>query len=109
MRIPLTLFLLLIGSSLLAHQMVRFHVIVDTDGGSGDMRALCMMLADPEIEVIAVTAVDGTLSPDQTIVQVKTLLHTFGHGGIPVGGKNMDEAVEMILHETAMEEMPVDL
>ena len=108
-RIFLQLLLMLSVASLFAHTKARFHVIVDTDGGNGDMRALCMMLADPEIEVIAITAVDGTLSPERTIARVKSLLHTLGHEGIPVGGKSTDEAAEMILHETEMEEMPVDI
>jgi pyrimidine-specific ribonucleoside hydrolase len=94
---------------LMAHYKAKFHVLVDTDGGPGDMRALCMMLADPEIEVIAVTAVNGTLPVDQTIRQVRFLMQTFGHGGIPVGGTTMIQAVEMILHEVELEEMPVDL
>jgi pyrimidine-specific ribonucleoside hydrolase len=102
------LFLLMIHP-LMAHYKAKYHVLVDTDGGAGDMRALCLMLADPEIEVIAVTAVDGTLPADQTIRQVRKLLQTFGHEGIPVGGASITEAVEVILHEVELEEMQVDL
>lgn len=94
---------------LMAHYKAKFHVLVDTDGGPGDMRALCMMLAEPEIEVIAVTAVKGDLPTNQTIQQVRNLLQTFGHEGIPVGGFSVTGAVEMILHEVELEEMPVDL
>jgi pyrimidine-specific ribonucleoside hydrolase len=101
--------LLLIIHPLMAHYKAKFHVLVDTDGGAGDMRAICMMLADPQVEVIAVTAVNGTLPADQTIHQVRQLMQTFGHEGIPVGGYSIAEAVEMILHEVELEEMPVDL
>ena len=103
------LMLCLMIHPLMAHYKAKFHVLVDTDGGPGDMRALCMMLADPEVEVIAVTAVNGTMPVDQTIRQVRLLMQTFGHEGIPVGGYSNREAVEMILHEVELEEMPVDL
>jgi pyrimidine-specific ribonucleoside hydrolase len=108
-RSLILLLLFLMIHPLMAHYKAKFHVLVDTDGGPGDMRALCMMLADPEIEVIAVTAVNGTLPADQTIQQVLLLMRTFGHEGIPVGGSSHPEAVEMILHEVELEEMPVDL
>ena len=67
------------------HYKASYHVIVDTDGGIDDFRALCMLLATPEIEVIAVTTVDGILTPEKTAQKVSTLLHLFGHQGIPVG------------------------
>lgn len=105
----LFLILLLMFLPLMAHYKARFHVLVDTDGGIADMRALCMMLADPEIEVIGITAVKGTLPADQTINQVRQLLQTLGHEGIPVGGSTVDEAMQLILHELDLEEMPVDL
>jgi pyrimidine-specific ribonucleoside hydrolase len=104
-RILGTLIALLLLQPVLPHYKARYHVIVDTDGGPDDIRAICMMLASPEIEVIAFTAVDGFLPPDQTAGRIKELLTTFGHEGIPVGidaGRLMPEALEL-------EEMPVDI
>ena len=68
-----------------AHYKAKYHVIVDTDGGIDDFRAICMLLASPEIEVIAITTVDGILNPGKTAVKVTSLLQRFGHQGIPVG------------------------
>ena len=68
-----------------AHYKAKYHVIVDTDGGIDDFRTICMLLASPEIEVIAITAVDGMLSPEETAKKVTALLRSFGHEGIPVG------------------------
>ena len=76
---------LLIMQAAYSHYKAKYHVIVDTDGGIDDFRALCMLMVNPEIEVIAIIAVDGVLSPEKTAVKVSSLLHRFGHQGIPVG------------------------
>ena len=78
----LGLFIMQAGFS---HYTAKYHVIVDTDGGIDDFRALCMLLASPEIEVIAITTADGILNPVETAVKVSSLLHRFGHQGITVG------------------------
>lgn len=84
-RIPGLLLLLMLLQPAEAHFKARYHVIVDTDGGIDDFRAICMMLASPEIEIIAITAADGVLDPELTARKVRCLLADFGHQGIPVG------------------------
>ena len=76
---------LLVFQPAFSHFKARYHVVVDTDGGVDDFRAICMMLASPEIEIMAITVVDGILSPEETAGRVRSLLHHFGHEGIPVG------------------------
>ena len=41
----------------------RFHIIVDTDCAADDLRTLCMLLGNREIEVLAVTTSEGALPP----------------------------------------------
>lgn len=95
-RIIGILFLLLLVQPVLPHYKARYHVIVDTDGGIDDFRAICMMLASPEIEIIAITAVDGILSPEETASRLSSLLKHFGHEGIPLGlGKSVAGASRM--------------
>jgi len=84
-RIPVILLALLLLQPALAHYKARYHVIVDTDGGIDDLRAICMMLATPEIEIIAITAVDGILPAEETANRVRSLLKHYRHEGIPVG------------------------
>lgn len=96
---------MLLLQPVLSHYRARYHVIVDTDGGPDDIRAICMMLASPEIEVIAITAVDGMLPPEQTASRIKGLLQQFGHEGIPVEMQAVDGISEAI----ELEEMPVDI
>ena len=40
-------------------------VILDVDPGVGDALAICLALAQPELEVVAVTATGGNVSPRQ--------------------------------------------
>ncbi len=71
----------------------RFHVIIDTDGAADDLRAICMLLGNREIEVLAITTSEGALTPDSAAVKVTSLLHHFYHEGIPVAaGRSLNIA-----------------
>jgi pyrimidine-specific ribonucleoside hydrolase len=69
----------------------RFHVLIDTDGAADDLRAVCMLLGNREVEVLAVTTSEGALIPSVGARKVAALLHCFHHGGIPAGvGRALD-------------------
>jgi len=78
------------------------YVIVDTDGGTDDMKAISMLLASPDVRVLAIIASPGVLSAENTYIKVKSLLNSFYHEGIPVGinsetrftGREMPVALE---------------
>lgn len=61
----------------------RFHVLLDTDAAPDDLRAICLFLASPEFEILAITASDGALSPEEGLLKVRALLKSLGHEGIP--------------------------
>jgi inosine-uridine nucleoside N-ribohydrolase/formylmethanofuran dehydrogenase subunit E len=61
------------------------YVIIDTDGGIDDMRAITLMLASPDIRVLAITVSPGVLNSNDVYLKVKSLLNSFHHEGIPVG------------------------
>jgi len=63
----------------------RFHVIIDTDGAADDLRAICMLLSNREVETLAITTSEGALTPAGAAQKVTALLHHFYHEGIPVG------------------------
>ncbi|MBN2632230.1 MAG: nucleoside hydrolase [Bacteroidales bacterium] len=76
---------LLMAASLSSHPWKPSHyVIVDTDGGIDDMRAISMLLASPDVRVLAVTVSPGALSADNAYRKVKSMLNSFFHEGIPV-------------------------
>lgn len=60
------------------------QVIIDTDCGFDDMRALSLMLARPEIIVKGIMTSDGSLSASAGFDKVCSLLHEFGREEIPV-------------------------
>lgn len=63
----------------------RFHAIIDTDAAADDLRTLCMLLGNREIEVLAVTTSEGALTPHEAAERVRALLNGFYHEGVPVG------------------------
>ncbi len=60
-------------------------MIIDTDGGIDDIRAITMLLASPDVRVLAITTSPGALSAENAYIKVKSLLNSFYHEGIPVG------------------------
>ena len=63
----------------------RFPAVIDTDGAADDLRTLCMLLGNREVEVLAVTTSEGALLPDSAAIRVRALLDSFHHEGVPVG------------------------
>jgi pyrimidine-specific ribonucleoside hydrolase len=85
-RILIIIIGLAINLSLFSHPWKPSHyVIIDTDGGVDDIRAISMLLASPDIRVLAITISPGALSTQNAYIKVKSLLNSFWHEGIPVG------------------------
>src|SRR5215475_3450263 len=49
-------------------------IILDIDPGIDDAVALCMALSDPSLDVVAVTATGGTVSPEQSTSNVQAIV-----------------------------------
>ena len=49
-------------------------VILDVDPGIDDAVAICLALADPSLDVLAITAVGGNVQPDQATRNVHTII-----------------------------------
>ncbi len=63
----------------------RNYIIIDTDCGLDDLRAICMLLSSPDVRVLAITASDGVLDAGTGFQKVSALLHDLHHEGIPIG------------------------
>lgn len=61
------------------------YVIIDTDGGIDDMKAITMLLASPDVRVLAITVSPGALNTGTIYIKVRSLLNSFYHEGLPVG------------------------
>jgi pyrimidine-specific ribonucleoside hydrolase len=84
------IFIIIIGLtlslSLYSHPWKPSHyVIIDTDGGIDDLRAITMLLASPDVRVLAITVSPGALNTKNVYKKVKSLLNSFWHEGVPVG------------------------
>lgn len=71
-------------SSLQRHPVERRAVVVDTDGGCDDALALLLLLADPTIDVVAVTITYGNVSLQQATYNIQHLLHVLKREDVPV-------------------------
>src|SRR5215208_6397650 len=49
-------------------------IILNVDPGIDDAVALCMALGDPSLEVVAITATGGTVSPEQSTSNVQAIV-----------------------------------
>jgi inosine-uridine nucleoside N-ribohydrolase/formylmethanofuran dehydrogenase subunit E len=85
-RILFILVCISINLTLFSHPWKPGHyVIIDTDGGIDDMKAITMLLASPDVRVLAITISPGVLDASSAFKKVKSLLNSFFHEGIPVG------------------------
>ena len=85
-RILIIIIGLTLSLSLYSHPWKPSHyVIIDTDGGIDDIRAIAMLLASPDVRVLAITISPGALSTENVYIKIKSLLNSFWHEGIPVG------------------------
>jgi inosine-uridine nucleoside N-ribohydrolase len=79
-------FSLLINLTLFSHPWKPAHyVIVDTDGGIDDIRAINFLLASPNVRVLAITTSSGALSAENAYLKVRSLLNSCFHEGLLVG------------------------
>jgi purine nucleosidase len=54
--------------------MITKKLILDVDPGIDDAMALCLALFDPQVEVVAVTAVGGNVAPEQASRNVQAII-----------------------------------
>jgi pyrimidine-specific ribonucleoside hydrolase len=60
------------------------YVIIDTDAGLDDMRAISMLLASNDVKVLGIIVSGGALSPYDGYKKVKSMLDSYHHNGIPI-------------------------
>lgn len=105
-RIISVTILLFILVSLSAHPWKpRHYVIVDTDAGVDDLKTLCMLLASPDVRVLAVTVSDGYRKSDDAYGIVREMTDSLWHEGLIIVKKG--DAVRQIEKVLSQETMPV--
>jgi pyrimidine-specific ribonucleoside hydrolase len=85
LNIILSFLLLALTINLDAHPWKPSHyVVIDTDGGADDLKALNMLLASPDVRVLAIIASGGTIDAQNCYIKVRSMLDSFHHEGLPV-------------------------
>ncbi len=72
-----------------AHQRAKYNVVIDTDCGMDDFRALTYFMASRDFNINAVQSVGGVLDAENSAKCLSSLLAEFHHEGIMLGkGQN---------------------
>jgi len=66
-------------------------IIIDTDCGIDDMRAISLLLSQPEITIKAILLSDGSLSPEEGAGKINSLLEEYNFINIPVACGDLRE------------------
>jgi pyrimidine-specific ribonucleoside hydrolase len=94
-RAILAFIFLLTLASLSAHPWKPKHyVIVDTDGGIDDQKAICMLLASPDVRILAVTVSDGFHGTSKAYSIIRIMLDSLWHEGLQMASG--DRAISLI-------------
>jgi pyrimidine-specific ribonucleoside hydrolase len=102
--LSLLLLLLIIPSG--AHPWKpRHYVIIDSDGGIDDLKAISMLMASPDVRILAITASEGFHGAETAWEKLRALADGLWHEGLPVARN--EEAVGLIDELLAAETMPV--
>jgi pyrimidine-specific ribonucleoside hydrolase len=94
-RATFAFILFFILASLSAHPWKpRHYVIVDTDGGVDDRKAICLLLASSDVRILAITVSDGFNKSSEAYKIVRTMLDSLWHEGLPMASGA--EAISLI-------------
>jgi pyrimidine-specific ribonucleoside hydrolase len=86
--------ILFLSSLVFAHSSkVKEHIFIDTDAAADDLRAICLLLASDEIEIVGMSTSDGILDPKNGWKKVRALLKSFGHEGIPTASGEISQEI----------------
>ncbi|MDD4150922.1 MAG: nucleoside hydrolase [Bacteroidales bacterium] len=76
------------GLETFAHKRAKYNIVIDTDGGVDDLRAMTYFMASREFNINAITSVDGVLPTTLAADYITELCRLFKHEGIRVGQGN---------------------
>lgn len=84
-RFFLVLVLICLTAAPGASHGLRIPVLVDTDMGLDDVRALALILSDPHLDVKAVVTSEGSASPRAGMRNLRRVMQFLGRADIPLG------------------------
>lgn len=83
------IFILFFSITCFAHKRAKYNIVIDTDCGIDDLRAINYFLASKDFNINAITTVDGVLPTNLAAQFINELLLLYRHEGISIGeGEN---------------------
>lgn len=80
---------LFLPSQTFAHKRAKYNIVIDTDAGVDDFRAITLFCASKDFNINCITTVDGVLEPQTGANYISQLMGVYHHEGIPIGvGEN---------------------
>ncbi|MDZ7633936.1 MAG: FmdE family protein [Bacteroidales bacterium] len=105
-RTIIALLLLLFIMPVSAHPWKpRHYVIIDSDGGIDDLKAICFLMASPDVRILAITVSDGYHKAPVAYEKIRSMADLLWHEGLPVA--DTDGALKLIGETLAGETTPV--
>jgi pyrimidine-specific ribonucleoside hydrolase len=86
-------------NSVYAHKRAKYNIVIDSDGGVDDLRALTYFMASRDFNINAITTVEGVLPSEVSAGYISLFCKEFHHEGIPVGqGMNIKTSKKHYKH-----------
>ncbi|MDL2262695.1 nucleoside hydrolase [Bacteroidales bacterium OttesenSCG-928-I21] len=91
--------LLIVSTSLFAHKFAKYNIVIDTDAGIDDFRAITYFMASRDYNINCITTVDGVLEPQLSANYISEVKKIYHHEGIPIGaGENTNASKKYEKH-----------
>jgi len=103
MKITLSILLIAIilfySQDIFAHKRAKYNIVIDTDAGVDDFRAITYFCASKDFNINCISTVDGVLEPQIGAEYISRLLNIYHHEGVPIGtGSNFDASKQYSKH-----------
>lgn len=90
---------LLLPTQTFAHKRAKYNIVIDTDAGVDDFRAITLFCASKDFNINCITTVDGVIDPHTGANYVSNLMKVYHHEGIPIGaGKSYKSSKKFEKH-----------
>ena len=83
--ILLLLLIPFLSGNLFAHKRAKYNIVIDTDAGIDDFRALTYFMSSRDYNINCITTVDGILDPNTAVNYINGIRNIYHHEGIPLG------------------------
>ena len=78
------LFAFLLSASWAHPWKPKHYVIVDSDGGLDDLKAICLLMSSPDVRLLGISVSDGFFPSEEAYARIRALADSLHHEGLGV-------------------------